>query len=135
LGKAGRRGRGRLGDRRRPATLADRLPGLDLLWNIDAVGVWNTAKHAVVGLVKGLAADLDGTGVTATVVSPGSTRTDLLQATAELYGVSVDDLVGRQLLGRVLDPDEVAAAVAFCCSLHGAVLNGTVLQADGGFRP
>jgi len=102
------------------------------LFNLAA---YNTAKQAVVGLVKGLAADLGGTWVTATVVAPGSTRTDMLHATAELYGVTVQDLVGRQLIGRVIEPEEVAAAVAFCCSVDGAVFNGSVVSADGGFRP
>ncbi|TYL44846.1 SDR family oxidoreductase [Nocardioides sp. BGMRC 2183] len=148
---------------------------LDLLWEVDVKGVWNTAavtipailaspdpsggrfvaiasaagthglfhlaaynaaKHAVVGLVKGLAADLVGTGVTACAVSPGSTRTPMLEATAAIYGESeVETFAGNQLLRRVLDPDEVAATVAFCCAREGAVLNGSVVHADGGFRP
>lgn len=148
---------------------------LDLLWDVDVKGVWNTAavvvpamlagpdpagarfvavasaaahhglhhlaayntaKHAVVGLVKGLAADLVGTGVTACVVSPGSTRTPMLEATAALYGLAdAEGFANNQLLRRLLDPDEVAAAVAFCCSPDGGVLNGSVVHADGGFAP
>lgn len=97
---------------------------------------YNAAKHAVVGLVKGLAADLVGTGVTAVAISPGSTRTPMLDATADLYGVAdVDDFAANQLLRRVLEPDEVAASVAFCCSVEGGLLNGSVVHADGGFRP
>jgi SDR family mycofactocin-dependent oxidoreductase len=98
------------------------------------LAAYNVAKHAVVGLVKGLAADLVGTGVTAVAVSPGATRTPMLDATADLYGLpNTDPLVERQLLQRVLEPDEVAAAIAFCCSREGAVLNGGVVHADGGF--
>jgi NAD(P)-dependent dehydrogenase (short-subunit alcohol dehydrogenase family) len=41
----------------------------------------------------------------------------------------------NQLLRRLLDPDEVAATIAFCCSVEGAALNGSVVHADGGFRP
>lgn len=148
---------------------------LDLLWDVDVKGVWNTAavtvpamlagpdpagcrfvaiasaaghhglhhlaaynaaKHAVVGLVKGLAADLVGTGVTACAVSPGSTRTPMLEATAALYGVDdVEAFADNQLLRRILEPDEVAATVAFCCSREAAVLNGSVVHADGGFAP
>lgn len=148
---------------------------LDLLWDVDVKGVWNTAavtvpamlagpdpaggrfvaiasaaghhglhhlaaynaaKHAVVGLVKGLAADLVGTGATACAVSPGSTRTPMLQATAALYGLDdVEAFADNQLLRRILEPDEVAATVAFCCSRHAAVLNGSVVHADGGFAP
>jgi SDR family mycofactocin-dependent oxidoreductase len=97
---------------------------------------YNTVKHAVVGLVKGLAADLVATGVTAVAVSPGSTNTPMLDATAELYGIS-DPVIfsNNQLLRRVLDPDEIAATIAFCCSVEGAALNGSVVHADGGFRP
>ena len=146
---------------------------LDLLWQIDVHGVWNTAaaaipamlagpdpsgcrfvavasaaghhglhhlaaynvaKHAVVGLIRGLAADLVGTGVTAVAVSPGSTRTAMLEHSVTLYpDASVNDLIAHQLLRRALDPDEIAAAIAFCASPEGAVLNGSVVNADGGF--
>jgi len=97
------------------------------------LAAYTTAKHAVVGLVKGLAADLVGTGVTAVAVSPGSTRTRMLQATADLYDVGVEVLVDHQLVRRVLEPDEVAAVVALACSPEGAALNGSVVSADGGF--
>jgi SDR family mycofactocin-dependent oxidoreductase len=153
---------------------ATRRDQLDLLWEIDVIGVWNTAaaaiplmlanpnpsgcrfiavasaagtrglyhlggygmaKHAVVGLVKGLAADLVGTGITAAVVSPGSTRTDMLEASADLYQLgNADAFIEHQLVKRLLTPDEIAASIAFCCSREGAVINGSVLHADGGFN-
>lgn len=98
------------------------------------LSAYNAAKHAVVGLVKGLAADLIGTGVTAVVVSPGSTDTDMLKATADLYDLAhVDEFASSQLVRRLLRPDELAAAIAFCCSREGAVLNGSVVDASGGF--
>ncbi|MEQ6900412.1 mycofactocin-coupled SDR family oxidoreductase [Nocardioides sp. YIM 152588] len=97
---------------------------------------YSAAKHAVVGLVKGLAADLVGTGVTACAVSPGSTRTPMLDATAALYGLDgVEEFAENQLLRRLLGPEEVAATVAHCCTREAAVLNGTVVHADGGFAP
>jgi SDR family mycofactocin-dependent oxidoreductase len=100
------------------------------------LAAYNTVKHGVIGLVRGLAADLVGTGVTAVAVSPGSTRTEMLAATARLYGLStVEDFARSALLGRLLEPEEVAAAIAFCCSPEAAVLNGSVVHADGGFRP
>jgi SDR family mycofactocin-dependent oxidoreductase len=98
------------------------------------LAAYNAAKHAVVGMVKGLAADLVGSGVTAAAVSPGSTRTRMLEATAVLYELPhADAFADTQLVRRVLDPDEVAAAVGFCASREGGVVNGTVLHADGGF--
>jgi len=95
---------------------------------------YGAAKHAVVGLVRGLAADLVGTGVTAVAVAPGSTRTDMLQATAHLYDLGdVEEFASSQLLHRLMDPGEIAATIAFCCSVEGAALNGSVVSADGGF--
>ncbi|MFC8069576.1 mycofactocin-coupled SDR family oxidoreductase [Streptomyces sp. NPDC057293] len=102
-------------------------------------GMWhlagyNAAKHAVVGLVRGLAADLRGTGVTATAVSPGSTRTAMLEASAALYGLDdVEDFARHQLVDRLLEPDEVAAAVCWLCGPQASAVTGTVIHADGGF--
>ncbi len=100
------------------------------------LSAYTMAKHAVVGLVRGLAADLVGTGVTAAAVSPGSTRTPMLGATADLYDLdTMDAFASSQLLRRLIDPTEIAATIAFCCSREGAVLNGSVVSADGGFTP
>lgn len=101
------------------------------LWHLAG---YNAAKHAVVGLVKGLAQDLRGTGITATAVSPGSTRTPMLDATAELYHLdSVETFAEHQPVDRLLDPDEVAAVVSWLCSADSSAVTGTVIHADGGF--
>ncbi|HEY1134122.1 MAG TPA: mycofactocin-coupled SDR family oxidoreductase, partial [Nocardioides sp.] len=101
------------------------------------LSAYTAVKHAVVGIVRGLAADLVGTGVSAVVVSPGATRTPMLEATAALYGLSgeagIAELARHQGLRRPLDPAEVAEVVALCCSPAGAALNGSVVNADGGF--
>jgi len=98
------------------------------------LSAYNASKHAVIGIVRGLAADLVGSGVTAVAVSPGSTNTSMLSATAELYGLSdPNELAESQLLRRTIDPAEMAATIAFCCSLEGGILNGSVVAADGGF--
>ncbi len=94
---------------------------------------YSVSKHAVIGLVRGLAADLVGTGVTAVAVSPGSTDTAMLAATADLYGTTPAELAAHQHLRRLLTPAEIAAAIALCCSPEGAALNGSVVHADGGF--
>ncbi|WP_227981412.1 mycofactocin-coupled SDR family oxidoreductase [Nocardia spumae] len=101
------------------------------MWQLSG---YSAAKHAVVGLIKGLAHDLRGTGVTATAVSPGSTRTALLTETARLYDLdAVDDFATHQLLDRILEPDEVARVVAWLCSPESAAVTGSVVHADGGF--
>jgi SDR family mycofactocin-dependent oxidoreductase len=101
------------------------------LWHLAG---YNAAKHAVVGLVHGLATDLRGTGVTATAVSPGSTRTAMLDATADLYGLAdVEEFAQHQLAERLLAPAEVAAAVCWLCGEASSAVTGTVVHADGGF--
>ncbi len=87
----------------------------------------------MIGIVRGLAADLVGTGVTAVAVSPGSTTGAMLQATADIYGVGPQALAESQLLRCPLEPREIAATVAHGCSVEGAALNGSVVSATGGF--
>ena len=94
---------------------------------------YTASKHAVIGIVRGLAADLVGTGVTAVAVAPGSTDTAMLAATADLYNATPAELADRQGIRRLLAPEEIAATIALCCSPAGAALNGSVVRADGGF--
>jgi SDR family mycofactocin-dependent oxidoreductase len=94
---------------------------------------YNASKHAVIGIIRGLAADLVGTGVTAVAIAPGSTRTFMLSATADLYETTPQELASHQAIRRLIEPEEIAATIALCCSPAGAVLNGSVVRADGGF--
>lgn len=94
---------------------------------------YTASKHAAVGIARGLAADLVGTGITAVAVAPGSTDTDMLRATADIYATTPQELASHQVIQRLITPAEVAAAVTFCCSPAGAILNGSIVRADGGF--
>ena len=58
------------------------------------------AKAGVTGLVRALAAELGGTGVTANAVSPGSTRTPILDESARLYGLESSGGVRRPAAAR-----------------------------------
>jgi len=91
------------------------------------------SKHAVIGIVRGLAADLVGTGMAAIAVAPGSTDTPMLAATADLYDSTPQQLAEHQGIRRLIAPEEIAATIALCCSPAGAALNGSVVRADGGF--
>ena len=91
------------------------------------------AKAGVTGLVRALAVELGGTGVTANAVSPGSTRTPMLTESARLYGLaSARDFAARQPAGRLLAADEIAATLVWLAGEDTAAVTGATLAVDGG---
>jgi len=97
------------------------------------LAAYSAAKGAVVSYVRALAADLAGTGVTANVVCPGSTRGSMLAASAAAYDLPGQETFAAQaLLRRLLEPAEVAAAVAWLCGPSSGALTGAVIPVDAG---
>ncbi|HVB51870.1 MAG TPA: mycofactocin-coupled SDR family oxidoreductase [Acidimicrobiales bacterium] len=94
---------------------------------------YSAAKHAVVGLIRGVAMDLAPYGVTANAVSPGSTRTAILEASAQIYELaSVEVFADQQPIGRLLEPAEIAASIVWLCSPASSAITGADVAVDGG---
>ena len=98
------------------------------------------SKHAAVGLTRAVAAEVAGSGVTANAVCPTFVRTDMttqsVQRIATTTGRSAHEaeaaLAGASPLNRLLEPDEVAFAVAFLAAPEAGAINGQTLILDGG---
>jgi NAD(P)-dependent dehydrogenase (short-subunit alcohol dehydrogenase family) len=101
---------------------------------------YTAAKHAAVGLMRAVAAETAGTGVTANAVCPGWVRTDMMRRAVERIAATTERnedqaeaaLVAQMPLGRALEAEEVAFAVAFLASPEAAAINGQTLVLDGG---
>jgi len=101
-----------------------------------------SAKHGLEGLSKVLALEGAAHGVTSNCVNPGYVGTPLVEKQvadqAAAHGISEDDvltevMLTRQAIKRLLDPDEVASAVAYLCSDDAAGITGSDLVLDGGW--
>jgi SDR family mycofactocin-dependent oxidoreductase len=97
------------------------------------LAAYSAAKGAALSYVRAMAADLAGTGVTANIVCPGSTRGVMLEASAAIYDLEAQDtFAGQALLRRLIEPGEVAAAIAWLCSPDSGALTGAVIPVDAG---
>jgi NAD(P)-dependent dehydrogenase (short-subunit alcohol dehydrogenase family) len=88
-----------------------------------------TAKHGLEGLTKVAALDYAGVGVRVNAVAPGPILTDNLKRA----GAAAQQAAATAMpLGRVGQPEEVAAAVVWLCSEQAGFITGTTLTIDGG---
>jgi NAD(P)-dependent dehydrogenase (short-subunit alcohol dehydrogenase family) len=104
------------------------------------VSAYCAAKHAVIGLTRALAAETARRGVTVNAVCPGYTDTELLRASIDAVaaksGRAKADIIGEYVkqapLARLIEPQEVAAAVLYFCTPEAAAVTGTTLAVAGG---
>lgn len=87
------------------------------------------SKAAVIGLVRQLARELAPRGIRANAVAPGPTNTPVMAGIPAEWISSMEQSIP---LGRMADPSEIAAAVAFLASDDASFVTGSVLTANGG---
>lgn len=95
---------------------------------------YSATKAAVMNLTKRFALELGPDNINVNSVAPGLVRTDLLvQQTppGELERV-IQEFAGRSVLGRIGEPGDIAAAVAYLASSEARFVTGQILTVDGG---
>ncbi|WP_216210385.1 SDR family NAD(P)-dependent oxidoreductase [Amycolatopsis aidingensis] len=105
------------------SNLAERVP-----W--PGLSLYSASKSALLGLSRGLARELGPRGITATVVQPGSTDTEMNPAD----GAGAAPQLELNPTGRYAQAADVAATVAYLAGDGGRFINGTAITVDGGLN-
>ncbi len=97
--------------------------------------VYSASKGAVQSLTMAMAADLVRDGIRVNAVNPGTADTEWVARLLDRAEDPVAEraaLEGRQPIGRLIEPAEVASAVAYLANPEQASTTGTVVTVDGG---
>ena len=89
----------------------------------------NTARSGLTSLLKTLALEVVGDGITVNTAQPGL---HLTPRVTDLYTGSLDDLAASQPTGRVGDATDFGQVVAFLCSQQANYITGVSIPVDGG---
>ncbi|HEY8771458.1 MAG TPA: SDR family oxidoreductase [Thermoleophilaceae bacterium] len=97
--------------------------------------VYSAAKAGVIGFTKALAQENGRFNITVNAIAPGPIETPLLMGARQLGEIGdrvIDGMVGKTVLRRLGQPEEVAAAVVFLASDDASYVTGQSLGVSGG---
>jgi NAD(P)-dependent dehydrogenase (short-subunit alcohol dehydrogenase family) len=101
-----------------------------------AFSVYSATKAALRNFARSWALDLKGTGIRVNVISPGPISTpglDLALAPTGQADAIVDGMIAQLPVGRIGQPEDVAAAALFLASDESSFMTGSEMFVDGGF--
>ena len=107
---------------------------------LKGAAAYTASKHGMLGLVRGLAADYAGKAITFNALCPGYVATDIVtrntEAIAARTGLSEAaaeaTMVSLNAHGRLIAPEEVAAAALWLCGPGSESVNGQAIEIAGG---
>ncbi|MGQ0562770.1 MAG: SDR family NAD(P)-dependent oxidoreductase [Gemmatimonadota bacterium] len=104
------------------------------------ISAYCASKHGVIGFTRALAAETARSGVTVNAICPSYTEGEMTERTLEAVAerrrttrAGARERLERTIpIGRLIRPDEVAAAVLYLCSPEAAAITGHAIAVDGG---
>lgn len=91
---------------------------------------YRAAKMGIIGFSRGLATEVGDRGITVNVVSPGVTRTVMVESS--LPAGALEAAAQTRAIKRVAEPEDIAGAVLFLTSADSAFITGQTILANGG---
>ncbi|MFN3938385.1 MAG: SDR family NAD(P)-dependent oxidoreductase [Gemmobacter sp.] len=101
---------------------------------------YTASKHGMIGLIRGISEDMIGSGITANAICPAYVDTDIVSrntvSIAERAGITQEAarqvMVGANRHGRLIAPEEVAAAALWLVGPGSDSVNGQTIEIAGG---
>lgn len=109
------------------------LGSIASLGGIPGRNAYSAAKAGMLGLTRALASEWARSGIRVNAVAPGYVATELVVGLAQQGAIDTEAIARRTPLGRLADPAEIAAVIAFLASPTASYVTGAVLSADGGW--
>lgn len=99
---------------------------------VPKMAAYVSAKSGVVGLTKVLALEFAPHGITVNTIPPGFIETPMLRQAVERGLVSVEEQAANTPVGRIGQPEDIAAACAFLVSEEASYITGQIIGVNGG---
>ena len=100
---------------------------------IAGLGAYTASKHGVIGLTKAAALEYAPYGIRINAVCPGTTETPLVKGRMQREPGRLDAVIADIPLGRMGQPEEIAAAVLWLASPTASFMVGQTVTPDGGY--
>lgn len=103
------------------------------LIGIPGRAAYHASKHGVLGLTKSAALEYAARGIRINAVCPGTINTPMVAEMMARYPEAMKEAVKQAAIGRMGEPEEIAAAVLWLCSPAASFVIGHALVVDGGY--
>ena len=94
---------------------------------------YSAAKHAVIGLTRSAALEYTQQGIRINSVCPGTAKSGMVDEWLSGNPDGEAEVVALHPIGRIAEPEEIAAAVIWLCSEDSSFVMGSALVIDGGY--